>query len=300
MTHPGQPERSIVPAPDGGDLEVIVDGPADGLPLVFHTGTPSGLTASGPLTSAAAERGLRMVLYSRPGYGRSTARPGRLVASAAADVSSILSHLGTDAFVTAGWSGGGPHALACAAQLPGRCLAAAAIAGPAPRDASGLDWLDGMGAENIDEFTAAEAGADALSPMLEQASAALAGITAGGLAAGLGDLLSAADRPVLGTAFGEYLAASFRASVSSGAAGWRDDDLAFVRDWGFRLAACAGTPVAIWQGGQDRMVPGAHGEWLAANVPGAQLRLRPQDGHLSLVAGSFGEILDDLMKLAGR
>jgi pimeloyl-ACP methyl ester carboxylesterase len=300
MTQPGQLERSTVPAPDGGDLEVLIGGPDEGLPLVFHTGTPSGLTAFAPMTIAAAERGLRTVLYSRPGYGRSTARPGRLVASAAADVSAILSQLGADAFVTAGWSGGGPHALACAALLPGRCRAAAVIAGPAPRDAAGLDWLDGMGPENIEEFTAAEAGADALSPLLDQAAGELAGVTAGELAASLGGLLSAADLPVLSTGLAGYLAASFRASVSTGTAGWRDDDLAFVRDWGFRLAACAGTPVAVWQGAQDRMVPGAHGEWLAANVPGARLRLRPQDGHLTLVASSFGEILDDLMQLAGR
>jgi pimeloyl-ACP methyl ester carboxylesterase len=300
MTHPGQPERSIVAAPDGGDLEVLIDGPDQGLPLVFHSGTPSGLAAFAPMTAAAAERGLRTVLYSRPGYGLSTARPGRLVAGAAAEVSAILSQLGTDVFVTAGWSGGGPHALACAAQLPGRCLAAAVIAGPAPRDASGLDWLDGMGPENIEEFTAAEAGPEALGPLLDQGAAELAAVAASGLAASLGGLLSAADRQVLSTGFADYLAASFRASVSTGTAGWRDDDLAFVRDWGFRLAACAGTPVAVWQGAQDRMVPGAHGEWLAANVPGAELRLRPEDGHLTLVASSFGEILDDLMSLAGR
>src|ERR1035437_9446575 len=271
-------DRFSVPAADGRTLDVLACGPADGLPFVFHSGTPSGLVAYDPMTEAAAALGslvaydpmteaaaalgLRTVIYSRPGYGGSAPHPGRLVADAAADVTAILDHIQAGPFVTAGWSGGGPHALACAALLPGRCLAAASMAGVAPYGGAGLDWLGDMGPENVQEFTAAADGDRALASLLEKGSAALRDITAAELAAGLGGLLSEADNAVISGEFAEYLAASFRAAVATGTAGWRDDDLAFVRDWGFPLSGGgngAGVPITIWQGGQDRMVPYAPG-----------------------------------------
>ena len=289
----------MVQTGDGRRLEVLDSGAASGLPLLFHTGTPGGLAEFAPMMAAAAARGLRTVMYTRPGYGDSTPQPGRQVASCPADVAAILDHLGADRFVTAGWSGGGPHALACAALLPGRCLAAASLAGVAPRQAEGLDWLAGMGPENIEEFSAAAAGEEALGRMLSGAAAELAGITGAQVAAAMGGLLSAADQAVLTGEFADYLAASIRAALRGGVAGWRDDDLAFARDWGFRLADCAAVPTAIWQGDQDLMVPHGHGAWLAAHVPGARAHLRPGEGHLAFPTSAYGLVLDDLLDLAG-
>jgi pimeloyl-ACP methyl ester carboxylesterase len=291
-------QRITVPADEGRVLEALVNGPDDALPLVFHTGTPSGLVWNAPLAEAAAARGLRTVLYARPGYGGSTPQPGRLVADAAADVDKILERIGADEFVTAGWSGGGPHALACAALLPVRCLAAATIAGVAPSDSPGLDWMAGMAEENHEEFGAALAGEADLTTFLDSAAGSLREITAAGVADGLGGLISDTDKAALTGEFADYLAAAFRAAVTPGIDGWRDDDLAFTRDWGLSLDALGhATPVAIWQGDQDRMVPQTHGAWLAANIPLARSRFRPGEGHLSLIS-KLGEILDDLMNLA--
>jgi len=294
-------ERLTVRTADDRILDVLVSGPEDGLALVFHTGTPGGLVESGPIVGPATARGLRTVLYARPGYGNSTAQPDRLVADAAADVDAILAHLRIDEFVTAGWSGGGPHALACAALLPVRCLAAATIAGVAPTDSPGLDWAAGMGQENVEEFAAATAGEADLTRFLDAAAAELRDITAAQVADGLGGLVSEADQAAVTGEFAEYLAATFRAALTTGIAGWRDDDLAFAKDWGLSLDALGhATPVAIWQGDQDRMVPSAHGEWLAANIPLARARLRPGEGHLTLVTKELGRILDDLLDLAGK
>jgi len=291
-------QRITVPADEGRVLEALVGGPDDALPLVFHTGTPSGLVWNAPLAEAAAARGLRTVLYARPGYGGSTPQPGRLVADAAADVDKILERIGADEFVTAGWSGGGPHALACAALLPVRCLAAATIAGVAPSDSPGLDWMGGMAEENHEEFGAALAGEAELTTFLNGAAGLLREISAAEVADGLGGLLSETDKAALTAEFADYLAAAFRAAVTPGIDGWRDDDLAFTRDWGLSLDALGhATPVAIWQGDQDRMVPQTHGAWLAANIPLARARFRPGEGHLSLIS-RLGEILDDLMTLA--
>jgi len=286
-----------VTGPAGRQLQVLTDGPEDGLPLVFHNGTPSGLVAFGPMVDAAAERGLRTVMYARPGYGASTPDPGRRVAGAAADVAAVLDKLGAGHFVTAGWSGGGPHALACGALLADRCRGVASIAGVAPFGAEGLDWLAGMAAENVAEFGAALEGEAELNAFLEAGAAELRDVSPDQVADGLGGLVSDVDKSVITGDFASYLAASFRAGVSTGIAGWREDDLAFAADWGFTLGE--GAPVAVWQGDQDMMVPFAHGQWLAAHLPGAQAHLVTGAGHLSLGVTDFGWILDDLLSLAG-
>ncbi len=285
--------------PDGRRLEVLTAGPEDGLPLVFHNGTPGGLVVFPAMVDAAAARGLRTVMYARPGYGRSTGQPGRRIADAAADVAAVLDGLGARQFVTAGWSGGGPHALACAALLPGRCLAAASLAGVAPARAAGLDWTAGMGPENVTEFAAAMHGEARLTAFLEEASAGLGQVTGQEVAQELGGLISTADRAVVTAEFADYLAGSFRAALRAGIAGWRDDDIAFVGDWGFPADQAGAVPVAIWQGDEDRMVPFGHGAWLAAHIPGARAHLASGEGHLTLPARSFGVVLDDLLDLAG-
>lgn len=292
-------EQYVLTTPDGRPLEVLTAGPPGGLPVLFHNGTPGGLVAFQPMTDAAAERGLRTVMYARPGYGQSGPRPGRRVADTVADAARVLDHLGAEQFVTAGWSGGGPHALACAALLPGRCLAAASLAGVAPAQAAGLDWLAGMGPENVTEFGAAAQGEAALTAYLTPEADGLRQVTGEQVAGALGGLVSAADRDVITADFADYLAAMFRAAVSTGIAGWRDDDFAFASDWGFPVEQAGQVPVAVWQGTEDLMVPPSHGAWLAGHIPGARPHLLPGQGHLTLVRG-YGTVLDDLLGLAGR
>ncbi len=293
---PGIPARRAIDLPDGRTLDVLLAGPEEGLPLVLHNGTPGGLAVWPGIVEAARIRGMRTIVVARPGYEGSTPRPG-LVAAVAGDVAAVLDALGCDAFVTVGWSGGGPHALACSVLLRGRCLAAATLASVAPYGAAGLDWLAGMGPENVKEFSAAVYGEPALTAFLTGEAAGLRDVGGADLAAALGGLISAADSAVLTGAFADHLAASLRASVSGGIAGWRDDDLAFVAGWGFDPAE-AGS-VAVWQGSEDRMVPAAHGRWLARHIPAARARMRRGDGHLTLQANKFGQVLDDLIDIAG-
>jgi pimeloyl-ACP methyl ester carboxylesterase len=303
---PLESERRSITLPDGRKADMLIAGPSDGLPLVLHEGTPVGLVLYPPTVRAAQVRGLRVILAARPGYEGSTPRPGRRVVDVAGDTAAILDELGADTFVTMGWSGGGPHALACAAALSGRCLAAASIAGVAPYQAEGLDWLAGMGQENVDEFGAAVQSEAALTKFLEAEAVVVGAVTGAEVARALGGLVIAADQAALTGDFADYVAAALRASMNTGIAGWRDDDLAFVKDWGFSLGwepagdpPVASAPVAIWQGDQDKMVPFAHGQWLAAHVPGARTHLLPGEGHLSLTVSSLDRILDDLLDLAG-
>jgi pimeloyl-ACP methyl ester carboxylesterase len=293
-------ETQLVRTPDGRDLEVLVTGPPDGLPLVFHHGTPQAAVPFGILERPATERGLRTIAYSRPGYGRSTPRSDAAttatVADDAADTAAVLDALGHDTFVTLGWSGGGPRALACAAMLPTRCLAATSGVGIAPPDADGLDPLDGMGPENVAEYTAVAAGSQALTAFLEVHGAPVLRATADDIARELGGLLPPVDRAAMTGELADYLAAASRHAGAQGIVGWRDDDLTHSRPWGFDLGAVT-VPTAVWQGTEDLMVPFAHAQWLAAHVAGARPHLVDGEGHVSLLV-RMGDILDDLLGMA--
>lgn len=271
---------------DGSLLQVFVDddAPADAALLVYHHGTPAAGPIERTLLDAARGAGLLTVELVRPGYGDSTRQPGRSVADVVPLVAELADHLGHERFVTLGWSGGGPHAIATAALLPDRCAGAISLAGVGPFDAAGLDFLAGMGQDNIEEFGAATAGPDALQSFLEQAAEDLRVVTGEQVVASIESLLPAVDQALLTGETGEEMAAVFRWALAKGIWGWYDDDLAFVKPWGFDLRSLR-VPVAIWQGSEDLMVPFAHGQWLAANIASATPHLVDGAGHLSLVAG---------------
>jgi pimeloyl-ACP methyl ester carboxylesterase len=283
--------------PDERILDVSIDGLEDAVPLLFHNGTPSSRQLYDPFVEAASQRGLRMVSFSRAGYGNSTRNPGRSVADVVHDVAAILDQLGAHRSYTLGWSGGGPHALACAALLPDRLIGAATVGCLAPYEAKGLNWMAGMGRENVESFRAALTGDTALRTFLERAASWAANATPDQIAASLGDLVSDADRSAISGESAAWLADVFRESVRNGIWGWYDDEVAFVRPWGFHVRNI-NVPVAIWQGAQDRTTPFAHGEWLASHIPGVHPHLLPNHGHLSLGVNSFGLLLDDLLTVA--
>jgi pimeloyl-ACP methyl ester carboxylesterase len=264
--------------------------------VIWHHGTPgSGLPYRRSIEEAT-ERGLRLVSYSRSGYGTSTRDEGRSVAACAPDVAAIADHLNAERFYTGGGSGGGPHALACAALLPDRVMGAVSVSGIVPWGSASIDFLEGMGEANHEEFGAALDGPDALRAWIdahwqEWAEAE----TPDEIVASMQDLVSEVDRASVTGEFAAYLAQDGRIALANGYWGWFDDDLAFTRDWGFRLEDIR-VPVAVWQGGQDRFVPYAHGAWLAEHVLGARAHLYEEHGHLSLGLASFGAILGDLVE----
>lgn len=284
---------------DGRTLEVLTGGDPDGFPLLFHGGSPSAAVPYAPLDDAAREAGFRFVTYSRPGYGGSTAfpRPEPAYADDVSDSADLLDALGVDRFLTAGWSGGGPRALGCAALLPERCLAAASLAGVAPHDGDGLDWKAGMAEENVAEYSAAEAGREAYAAYLEQEFLPVLLADADDLAESLGGLLPPADREAMDRGFTEWLTETFHRAGAQRVAGVLDDGQAAVRPWGFDVGSIR-VPVLVYQGRQDAMVPYAHGAWLAAHVPGAEAHLTEDDGHLTLV-NQVPAVLADLKRVAG-
>jgi pimeloyl-ACP methyl ester carboxylesterase len=289
------PTSRRCPLRDGRTLEYAVTGPEDGHPVVWHHGTPGSCVAGLATERVMTARGWRLITYCRAGYGGSDRHPGRDVAAVAADVAALADHLGIDRFFTAGASGGGPHTLATAALLPDRVLGAATLAGAAPYGMADLDFLAGMGQENLDEFGAALQGEAAVTAYLDRVRPGLLGVTRDQLVESVSTILAEVDRAALTGEFATDLIDSFAHGLDTGVEGWADDDLAFTRPWGFDLEAPAGVPVAVWQGEADLMVPFAHGRWLAGRIPGARAHLLPDEGHISIHVRLLGDVLDDLL-----
>jgi pimeloyl-ACP methyl ester carboxylesterase len=253
--------------PGGRRLHTYDSGP-DGarLTVFWHHGTPNTGAPPEPLFPRAAELGIRWVSYDRPGYGGSSPQPGRDIASAALDTRFVADALGIDRFTVLGHSGGGPHALACAALLPDRVLAAASIAGMAPFDATGFDWFAGMA--DAATLRAATRGRAALEHHVANADFDR-------------DTFTPADHAALSGTW-SWFGGIVNAALSTGPGGLIDDQLAYVAPWGFSLTGIT-APVLLVHGTSDRMVPASHSEWLAEVCPTAELHRHPGEGHISVL-----------------
>jgi pimeloyl-ACP methyl ester carboxylesterase len=253
---------------DGRTVRVYDTGGGDGFALLWHHGTPQTGALLEPLVAAAATRDIRLLSYGRPSYGGSSPHPGRDVASAAADVAQIADALGVARFAAMGASGGGPHALACAALLPDRVAAVVCLGSPAPYTES-FDWFAGMVSPG--GLRAAVAGREA-----RERYAATEEFDE--------NSFTAADWTALEGAWSSLGADAGRAGAA-GPDGQIDDDLAYVAPWGFDVAQIV-APVLVVHGGEDRVIPPSHGDWLVRHCPRAELWLRPGDGHVSILDDS--------------
>ena len=259
---------------DGATLHVYDTEPAgddDRLAVFWHHGTPNLGAPPAPLFAESDRLGIRWVSYDRPGYGGSTPCPGRSVGSAAGYVAAVADSLGIERFALMGHSGGGPHALACGALLPDRAVAVVSGAGLAPFDAEGLDWFAGMVPSGAASLSAAAEGRAAK----ERHEASDAEYD---------PEFTPADLAALGGEW-SWFGSVVGPAVAAGPGGLIDDDLAYVSPWGFDPAGVA-VPVLLLHGGRDRIVPSSHGEWLAARCPSAELRLSPDDGHISILTSA--------------
>ncbi len=281
--------QRTVRTPDGRTLAIEEAGDPGGHPVLVHNGTPNSRHLYGPAAADAAARGLRLIGYDRPGYGGSTPQPGRTVADCAANVRAICAGLGIDRLAMWGISGGGSHVLVCAALLPDLVTAAASLASLAPADAEGLDWFEGMGQENVDDFRLMTSDPQAAGAKLEKDREATLAASVAEQADLVKTLLTPTDAAALTSELAEYLAYTGREGLAPGSQGWWDDGVAHARPWGFELSAIR-VPVLLMHGRQDQFVPFGHGQWLAARIPGVDARLLDDDGHLTLLTNRTGEV----------
>ncbi len=274
--------QRTVHTPDGRLLAVEDRGDPAGWPVFVHHGSPSSRRQGlyGSFVRDAAERGLRLIGYDRPGYGESSPQPGRTVADCAADVRAICAELGIDRIATWGISGGGPHVLACAALLPDLVTAAVALASPAPFDAAGLDYFAGMGRGNADDIRLFLTDEAAARKKLDKDREQILAVPLENVAGGIDPALTPADAAAMLGELYEFMLSCTQHALAPGSQGWWDDNCMF-RPWGFDLADIA-VPVLLLYGSQDMSVPPRHGQWLAAHIPGVEARLLDDDGHLTI------------------
>lgn len=280
---------SSVSTADGRTLSVREGGDPGGVPVLVHNGTPASSLLYEPHLRDAEEKGIRLFSYDRPGYAGSTRNRGRSVADCAADVTAVADALGVERFAVWGVSGGGPHALATAAQLPDRVTAVAALASLAPYGAERLDFFEGMGEKNVEDFKLVLESDEQHRETLERDREDLRASTPEQLVEAWATLLGPADRAVLTGRIAAFVIESTLAGIDASLDGWFDDDVALTRSWGFDLGAIR-VPALYWHGEQDKFVPFSHGLWLSERIAGVESRLTPDDGHLTLYEHRVPEV----------
>jgi len=270
-------------------LAVRVWGPAWGSPVFLLHGTPGSRLSVHLSEEDLTRLGVRLITYDRPGYGRSDPYHDRPVAQAADDVRAIADAFGHETFAVLGRSGGGPHALACAALLPDRVYRVASLVGLAPYDAANLDWLAGMTDDNRREYTAALAGRAQLAQVLFPEVMALRADPV----RFIGQLFAqatASDRRIVDlTGYRETFLTGLVEAVERSLDGWAADSLAFTRPWGFDPALIQ-VPTLLWHGVQDVFSPVSHARWLSKRIRGATLLLSEHGSHLHAAAAQFDAV----------
>lgn len=281
---------------DGRELEILDNGINSDQAIIFHHGTPGHATAWLSWLDEAAAAGVRALSYSRAGYGTSDRNPGRSVISINSDIAQVLDGKGINKFVAIGWSGGGPHALANTFEP--RNVGAISLAGVGAFGVDDLNFLEGMGPENHDEFGAALKGEAVITQWMNDNAVAMKNVSGNDIREAFSGLIGDADKEVLEGATADAMAATMRSGLAVSFDGWIDDDLVFIKHWGFDLAAIT-KPVILWQGDQDLMVPHAHSYWLEKHIPTAKLTFIPGHGHISLGEKYKPEILKQALELLG-
>ena len=279
---------------DGRELEILDNGINSDTAIIFHHGTPGHASSWTEWLESAANAGIRARSYSRAGYGTSDRNPGRSVVSINNDIAQLLDAKNISKFVSIGWSGGGPHCIANTFEP--RNVGAISLAGVGAFGVDDLDFLDGMGPENHDEFGAALKGEAAIDQWMEDNAGPMKAVTGAEIRDAFGGLIGDADKAVLEGDAADQMAASMRSALAVSFDGWIDDDLVFVKNWGFDLAAIT-KPVFLWQGDDDFMVPHAHSYWLEKHIPTAKLTFKAGEGHISLGIKYRSEILAQAQEL---
>lgn len=279
---------------DGRFLEYFDNGISSTRAIIFHHGTPAHASLWTGWLDLAASHGVRALSYSRAGYGISDRNEGRTVVTNNADIRELLDSFGIEEFISIGWSGGGPHALATT-QLEG-AKGVITLAGVGKYGVDDLDFLAGMGPENEIEFGEALKGEAAISAWMEENAGAFKNVTGAEIREAFGGLISDSDKAVIEGNFADDMAATMRKGLAVSFDGWIDDDIAFIQDWGFDLSTIT-KPVLIWQGDQDLMVPHAHSYWLEKHIPTGELNFVPGQGHISLMVEYRGQILEQAQEL---
>ena len=265
---------------DGRKLGYAEYGASDGRPVFLFHGTPGSRLLPHPDATIAVDLQVRLIAPDRPGIGLSDDQPGRELLDWPADVRALADALAIDRFAVAGFSGGGPYALACSYALPERVTAAAVISGVGPIDLPGV--LDGMLPSNRMGYTV---GRRMPWPLWRW----IFGLYYGGVRrhpetlARMSDDEPEVDRAIFAEpGVRQMLTETFAEAFRQGTAGVARDGWLLSRPWGFPLEQ-VDVPVSLWQGEADVVVTPAMGRTMADRLPRCHATFLPGDGHLLFI-----------------
>lgn len=281
--------KKSVKLESGRIIEISEGGDPDGLPVFAMHGTPGSRLLFGPHVQDAKRRGIRLIGYSRPGYGGSTRVKGRRIADGSSDVAGLADLLGIRKFAVWGFSGGGDYALACAALLPQRVVAASSLSTLGPYGAEGFDFYSGMGEYNVEDYKLMLRNQPEWENKSRRDAEVMAKQTKADRAKMLGSLLSEVDRAVNTDEVDGFFQSQFEDGLRNGIDGGMDDQVATVMPWGFDPSSIR-VPLQIWHGKEDRFVPFSHGQWLASWIPQAEAHLEENEGHISMFVNRIPEV----------
>lgn len=269
-------EDGTVTLPDGRRLGYIEYGERSAPPLLLFPGS-GGSRYYNPSVSAEPAVPVRLFTIERPGFGRSDMQPGRTLRGWARDVAAFADALGIERFAVAGYSRGGPHALACGAEIPERLTRLGVVSGIAPH----AELYDFM--EEDEEQLIASAVDDPVSAV----KAYLAGLdlTEDPTAFLRGPLPEVERRFLDDPPTREMYEASLREHyVRQGDEGDAWEALAIYADaWGFALSEVE-TPVHVWHGRLDQIALPAHADYLNEHLPNVETTFWPDEGHAGILA----------------
>jgi pimeloyl-ACP methyl ester carboxylesterase len=244
-------------------------------PVLRLQGTPGSRLFRHPNPAFQRALGVRYLMADRPGYGGSTRLPGRSIGQFADDLAKLLDHQGLDRVAVMGTSGGGPHALAIAAQHPERVKAVSVIVGASHLEADEASRQVGVNAAG---YLAAQRGWDALNSLLVEVRQRLLGDE--GMAGVLADA-PAADRAVMeDPAWRRIVRANNAEALRQGSEGWTDEAMALHNDWGFDLGSIQ-SEVTWWHGDGDMNAPLSAAKRAAAKLLKVDLRVWQHEGHFA-------------------
>jgi pimeloyl-ACP methyl ester carboxylesterase len=271
---------------DGRKLAYAEWGEAAGAPVMLFHGTPgSRLLCPGQEETAAG--GVRLIVPDRPGYGASDRQAGRHLTEWPGDVAALADHLGLERFAVLGWSGGGPHALACAHAVPERLEAVGVIASPGPtEDVPGA--MDDPQRRPVHDgaLTDRVGTADFIVSFFEDVDSNDGERWFEVLRANFPEPL----RDVRWEAnMREHVVEGFR----PGGAGRADDAVANFGPWGFRPED-VGAHVLLFHGGRDETMPRAHFDHLCSTLPSCTPVLFEDEEH-ALIYPRWPEILRTIL-----
>lgn len=275
--------------PDGRCIEYIDNGVSSKSALILHHGTPTSMTVWGTWLAAAAEEGIRAIAFTRPGYASSDRKVGRSIIDANEDLVEILNQLAVEKFVSVGWSGGGPYALA--SGLLNKCSGVQLIASVSPYDAEDFDWFQDQTPEMVEEAKISARSLEDSINFKENYYKEFRDMTAEQFLTEYAKRSSFESFETTYREFSKDLSFSMHEALRDGVIGYAEDEYAFLRNWGFETKEIQ-VPVLIWQGLDDLSVSPHMARWLNANISNPTLKLLEGQHHSSIMVEKRAEILN--------